>query len=166
LYIERDPQPQKPSTLSDYERKARLAMKNGQIAKGALVTGVIGDDVHVTGIRIMEHALRDAGFKVVSLGIQVFQEDFLNAVIETKADAILVSSLSGHAKILVSGLKDKFIEVGLPSVLLYLGGQLVIGEMRWEQVEKAFKEMGFDRVYPPNTIPEQVIADLHADLKL
>jgi methylaspartate mutase sigma subunit len=141
-------------------------MENGQIPKGTLVTGVIGDDVHVTGIRIMEHALRDAGFKVVSLGIQVFQEDFLNTAIETKADAILVSSLSGHAKILVSGLKGKFIEAGLPNVLLYLGGQLVIGEMKWEEEEKAFKEMGFDRVYPPNTIPEQVIADLHIDLKL
>jgi methanogenic corrinoid protein MtbC1 len=33
-----------------------------------LVTGVIGEDVHIMGIRIVEHALRDAGFKIVSLG--------------------------------------------------------------------------------------------------
>ena len=140
-------------------------MKGSDISKGTLVTGVIGDDVHVTGIRILEHALREAGFKIVSLGIQVSQEEFIHAALETKGDAILVSSLSGHARILVEGLKDKCIEAGLANIRLYLGGQLIIGEMRWEDQEKMFKDMGFDRVYPPEAMPEQVIADLKADLK-
>ena len=141
-------------------------MKVNKTSKGTLVTGVIGDDVHVTGIRILEHALREAGFKIVSLGIQVSQEEFIHAALETKADAILVSSLSGHARILVDGLKDKCIEAGLTDVRLYLGGQLIIGELSWEDQEKMFKEMGFDRVYPPDAMPEQVIADLKTDLKL
>ena len=37
-------------------------------SKGTIVTGVIGDDVHVIGIRLMEYALRQNGFTVVSLG--------------------------------------------------------------------------------------------------
>lgn len=141
-------------------------MGSSEVSKGTLVTGVIGDDVHVTGIRILEHALREAGFKIVSLGIQVSQEEFINAAIETKADAILVSSLSGHARILVDGLKEKCVEAGLKHVRLYLGGQLIIGEMKWEDQERIFKDMGFDRVYSPMAVPEQVIADLKADLKL
>ena len=61
-------------------------MKVDKTSKGTLVTGVIGDDVHVTGIRILEYALREAGFKIVSLGIQVSQVEFVHAALETKAE--------------------------------------------------------------------------------
>ncbi len=132
-------------------------------AKATLVTGVIGDDVHITGIRILEHALRSAGFKVVSLGIQVSPEEFIKAAIETKANAILVSSLGGHAKMWSEGLRDKCIEAGLKDIRLYIGGMLAIGET-WEDTEKAFQKIGFDRAYPPFTMPAPIIADLEADL--
>ena len=128
------------------------------------MTGVIGDDVHVVGIRVLEHALRSAGFKVVALGVQVSQEEFINAAIETKADAIMVSSLSGHAQILTPGFRDKCKEAGLTDILLYLGGQLIIGRAPWENTEAIFKGMGFNRVYPSNTLPRQVITDLQADI--
>lgn len=141
-------------------------MEASENMKGTLVTGVIGEDVHIVGIRVVEHALRGAGFNVVALGVQVSQEEFINAAVETNADAILVSSLSGHAQILVPGLRDKCTEAGLADVLLYLGGQLVIGRATWEDVEKMFKDMGFNRVYPPSVLPPQVITDLEADLSL
>jgi methylaspartate mutase sigma subunit len=134
--------------------------------KGTLVTGVIGEDVHIMGIRIVEHALRQAGFKIVSLGAQVSQEQFIEAAIETNADAILVSSLGGHASILVPGLREKCDEAGLKNILLCLGGQLVIGQSKWEDSEKAFKEMGFNRVYPPDVRLSQVIEELEADCKM
>ncbi|MFC1533864.1 methylaspartate mutase subunit S [Thermodesulfobacteriota bacterium] len=139
-------------------------MTGGKTIKGTLVTGVIGDDVHIVGIRVLEHALRDAGFNVIGLGVQVSQEEFINAAIETDADAILVSSLSGHARILAPGLRDKCTESGLTDIFLYLGGQLVIGEATWEETESMFKDMGFNRVYPPNVLPPQVITDLEADI--
>jgi len=138
-----------------------IAIRN----RGTLVTGVLGEDVHVTGIRILEHALRNAGFIVHSLGIHNTQEDFINAAIETNADAILISSLCGHAKILTEGFKDKCIEVGLENTVLYIGGQLVIHAAEWEEVEKTFKEMGFDRVYKPFVLPAPVINDLLEDIK-
>ena len=138
-------------------------MENSEKPKGVLVTGVIGEDVHIIGIRMMEYVLRKAGFKIVSLGAQVSQEEFIKAAIETKADAILVSSLSGHANILAPGLKEKCLEAGLKDVKLYLGGQLFIGDSRWEDIEQSFKEMGFDRVYPPEAEAEQVIQDLEMD---
>lgn len=135
-------------------------------AKRTVVTGVIAEDVHITGIRILEHALANAGYNVVSLGIHTSQEEFVNAAIETKADAIFVSSLAGHARATASGLKDKCVEAGLKNVRLYIGGMLAVDEPKWEDTEKLFKEMGFDKVYPPSTLPGKVIADLEVDLGL
>jgi methylaspartate mutase sigma subunit len=133
-------------------------------SKGTLVTGVIGEDIHNMGISILEHGLRKAGFKIVSLGVQCPQEEFVHAAIETKADAILVSTLSGHAAVTCSGLREKCVEAGLKDIILYLGGFLVVGEPPWQETEREFKEMGFDRVYPPRTMPSPVIADLEADI--
>ncbi len=132
-------------------------------SKGTLVTGVIGEDVHIMGIRIVEHALRAAGFRIVSLGAQVSQEQYIEAAIETNADAILVSSLGGHAGILVPGLREKCDEAGLKNILLYLGGQLIIGDMKWEDSVKIFTDMGFNRVYPSDVRLSQVIEDLEVD---
>ena len=129
-----------------------------------IVTGVIGEDVHITGIRILEHALKRNGMRVVSLGIHNFDNDFINAAIETKADAILISSLAGHAKMLVRDLRSKCIEAGLKDIILYLGGQLVIEEQQWVDTERLFLDMGFNRVYRPFTLPKPIIADLKKDL--
>jgi methylaspartate mutase sigma subunit len=133
--------------------------------KATLVTGVIGEDVHIVGIRILEHALRSAGYKIVALGAQTPQDEFINAAKETKADAILVSSLSGHANVLVAGFRDKLTEAGMKDVLLYLGGQLIIGEIEWAEVVKIYTGMGFDRVYRPDVEIPQIIQDLETDLK-
>ncbi|MCK4763831.1 MAG: methylaspartate mutase subunit S [Candidatus Aminicenantes bacterium] len=139
-------------------------MANTKSAEGILVTGVIGEDVHVTGIRILEHALINAGLKVHSLGIHNTQEDFIDAAVETKADALLISSLCGHAKLLVEGFRDKCTTAGLDNIRLYIGGQLGIHAEEWEVTEKTFKDIGFDRVYKPFVLPEPVIADIKKDL--
>jgi methylaspartate mutase sigma subunit len=133
--------------------------------KGTLITGVIGEDVHVTGIRILEHALRNADFDVHSLGIHNSQEDFIHAAIETKADAIMISSLCGHAEMLVEGFRQRCVESGLKDIILYIGGQLVIHAIQWDQVEERFKALGFDRVFEPFVLPEPVIAHLESDIK-
>lgn len=129
-----------------------------------IVTGVIGEDVHITGLRILEHALRKGGFNIESLGIHNFDDDFVSAALETNAAAILISSLAGHARLLVGDLRGKCEEAGLKNILLYLGGQLVVEEQEWEETEKMFLDMGFSRVYPPFTAPGPVIEDLKRDL--
>ncbi len=130
-----------------------------------VVTGTIGIDIHSMGLRIIEHTLRKAGFNVVSLGVQVSQEEFIDAARETNSAAILVSSLGGHASLDCDGFTDKVKEAGLGNMLLYLGGNLVVGKSQWPEVEKKFKQMGFDRVYPQTTMPSQIVADLTQDLK-
>ncbi|KYO66708.1 methylaspartate mutase subunit S [Thermovenabulum gondwanense] len=129
-----------------------------------VVLGVIGADCHAVGNKILERALSEAGFNVVNIGVMCSQEEFINATIETNADAILVSSLYGHGEIDCRGLREKCDEAGLKNILLYIGGNLVVGKQDWSDVEKRFKGMGFNRVYPPGTSPEIGIRDLKRDL--
>jgi len=132
--------------------------------KKTIVIGVIGSDCHAVGNKILDHAFTAAGFNVINIGVLSPQEDFINAAIETKAEAILVSSLYGQGEIDCKGLRQKCDEAGLEGITLYVGGNIVVGKQNWPDVEQRFKAMGFDRVYPPGTAPEITIADLKADL--
>ncbi|HBG01298.1 MAG TPA: methylaspartate mutase subunit S [Firmicutes bacterium] len=129
-----------------------------------LILGVIGSDVHAVGNKILEIAFREAGFHVVNLEVLVSQKEFVEAAVETNADAIMVSSLYGHGEIDVRGLRDALIEAGIGDILMYVGGYLVVGSQDWSHVETKFKHLGFDRVYPPSTLPEDVIPTLKDDL--
>lgn len=128
-----------------------------------LVTGVIGSDTHIVGNRILSRALEDAGYHVVSLGALTPAEDFIKAAIETAADAIMVSSLYGQGELDCKGFRDMCIEAGLGEILLYVGGNLVVGKQDWKDVERRFLEMGFDRAFPPGTRTNEVIESLERD---
>ncbi|WP_406547926.1 methylaspartate mutase subunit S [Clostridium ljungdahlii] len=131
-----------------------------------IVLGVIGSDCHAVGNKILDHAITEAGFNVINIGVLSPQEDFINAAIETKADAILVSALYGHGEMDCRGLREKCDESGLKGILIYAGGNLVVGKQKWEDVYNKFKSMGFDRIYPPGTLPEVTINDLKKDLNV
>lgn len=128
-----------------------------------IVTGVIGSDTHIVGNRILSMALEKAGYKVVSLGALTPAPEFIKAAIETNADAILVSSLYGQGELDCRGFRDLCIEAGLDDILLYVGGNLVVGKTPWPEVEKRYMEMGFDRAAPPGTRIETVIDWLGRD---
>lgn len=134
--------------------------------KKKLVLGVIGADVHAVGIRILDFAFTQAGFEVINLGVMVSQEEFINAAIETNADAIVVSSLYGHGELDCRGLREKCIEAGIGDILLYIGGNIVVGKQVFEEVEKRFFKMGFNRVFPPGTDPQEGIRWLKEDLHI
>ncbi len=128
-----------------------------------IVTGVIGSDTHIVGNRILSMALEKTGYKVVSLGALTPAADFIKAAIETNADAILVSSLYGQGELDCRGFRDLCVEAGIENVLLYLGGNLVVGKQAWPDVERRFLEMGFDRAAAPGTRIETVLEWLDRD---
>lgn len=132
--------------------------------RNRIVLGVIGADVHAVGNQILNFAFTDAGFHVVNLGVMVSQEEFIEAAIESAADAIVVSSLYGHGELDCQGFREKCDEAGLKGILLYIGGNIVVGKQPFEEVEKRFLAMGFDRVFGPGTPPEVDIAALKEDL--
>lgn len=113
-----------------------------------IVIGVIGADVHAVGNRIIEYVLTNEGYNVVNIGVLSTQEDFINAAIETNAQMIMVSSLYGHGELDCVGLREKCVEAGIGEILLYVGGNIVVGKQDFETVEKRFKDMGFNRVFP------------------
>ena len=115
-----------------------------------VILGVIGSDCHAVGNKIIENALSREGINVVNLGVMVSQDEFIDAAIETGARAILVSSIYGHGEIDCDGLRGRCIERGLDRILLYVGGNLVIGKREFAEVETLFKGMGYDRVFAPS----------------
>ncbi|AGB37321.1 methylaspartate mutase subunit S [Natronococcus occultus] len=130
-----------------------------------VVLGVIGSDAHVVGITILEQALSAAGFDVVNLGVQTSQEDFAEAAVAHSAEAVLVSSLYGHAEQDCQGFHDVLDDADIDAVT-YIGGNLAVGQDDFEQTRETFEELGFDRVFDSETDPEEAIAALERDLHL
>ena len=131
-----------------------------------VIIGVIGADAHAVGNKIIDLTLQNSGFKVVNLGVMVSQEEFIEAAIETKADAILVSSLYGHGEIDCMGMRQKCDEAGLKGIPLFVGGNLGVGKQNFDDVKVRFEQMGFDFVYPPSTPIEHTIVDLKKTLNI
>ena len=131
-----------------------------------VITGTVGMDAHVIGTKILSRALREAGFNVVEFGILTPPEEFIQAAVETDADAILIDSLYGMAELDVRGFKEKCVEAGLGEVLLYIGGILGVGRHDFKDDEVKFKALGFDRVFPPEADLKAAIGDLWSDLKV
>jgi methylaspartate mutase S subunit len=136
------------------------------MSQPTVITGTVGKDAHVIGTKILSRALRDAGFHVVELGILTPPEEFIKAALDNKADAILMSSLYGMGENDVQGFKENCTKAGLKEVLLYIGGNLGVGRHDFKDDEVKFKNLGFDRVYPPAADVKPAIADLWADLKV
>jgi methylaspartate mutase sigma subunit len=134
-----------------------------QKTQRTLVTGVIGSDTHIVGNRILSMALEKAGYRVITLGALTPAADFVKAAVETAADAIMVSSLYGQGELDCRGFRDLCIEAGLDDILLYVGGNLIVGKHPWPAVEKIFLDMGFDRAAAPGTRVETVIDWLQRD---
>ena len=129
-----------------------------------VVIGVIGDDIHVVGNRIIQLALSEAGFEVFNLLTRNRPEHFAQAALEVNADAVFVSSLNGEGEFWCSDFRSHFVALGIPSVLLYVGGNLVVGRRSQEDVVRLFAQFGFDRVYHQSADIDGAIADLREDL--
>jgi methylaspartate mutase sigma subunit len=133
-------------------------------SRGTLVLGVIGLDVHIIGLKLLAVAFEDAGYRVVNLGVTVTQEEFINAAIETNADAILVSSVYGHAELDCPGLREKCVEAGIGNIPLFIGGNLVVGNRDWNEIEAKFLAMGFDRAFRPGLMPSRAVQSVEAEM--
>lgn len=124
--------------------------------KFTLVIGVIGADCHAVGNKVLDRVFTAHDFRVINLGVMVSQDEYIDAAIETGADAIVVSSIYGHGDIDCLGLRERCIERGIGEVLLYVGGNLVVGKHDFVEVESKFIAMGFDRVFSPSHDLEDV----------
>ncbi|TCS37104.1 methylaspartate mutase subunit S [Reinekea marinisedimentorum] len=112
-----------------------------------VVTGVVGNDIHVVANRLIDLSLRARGFDVFNLGVNTYLEEFFDAAVETGADVILISSLNGEAEGWgreVRAIKSRYKT--LDDIIMMIGGNLVVGSGNAEDIEPRYKNYGFDIV--------------------
>ena len=112
-----------------------------------VVTGVVGNDIHVVANRLIDISLEDRGFEVFNLGVNTYLEEFMDAVIETDADVLLISSLNGEAEGWSRDLQILKNQYNFDDVTFMIGGNLGVGEMDAEELVPKFKNYGFDLVF-------------------
>ncbi len=113
-----------------------------------VVTGVVGNDIHVVANRLIELSLNSRGFEVFNLGVNTYLEEFFDAVVETGADVLLISSLNGEAEGWareVKLLKSKY--KSLDNLVMMIGGNLVVGSASADTIVPKYKKYGFDLVF-------------------
>ncbi|MGO1239591.1 MAG: methylaspartate mutase subunit S, partial [Hafnia alvei] len=104
-----------------------------------IVIGVIGADCHAVGNKVLDRVFTMHDFNVINLGVMVSQDEYIDAAIETGAQAIVVSSIYGHGEVDCIGMRENCIERGIGDILLYVGGNLVIGKHDFCDIETKFK---------------------------
>lgn len=112
-----------------------------------VVTGVVGNDIHVVANRLIDLSLRARGYEVYNLGVNTYLEEFFDAAVETGAEVLLISSLNGEAEGWsreVKAIKSKYKT--LDNVIMMIGGNLVVGTGNAEDIVPRYKNYGFDIV--------------------
>ena len=112
-----------------------------------VVTGVVGNDIHVVANRLIDLSLRARGYEVYNLGVNTHLEEFFDAVVETGSEVLMISSLNGEAEGWgreVRLLKSKY--KNLDDVIMMIGGNLVVGSGDTGEIVARYKNYGFDLV--------------------
>jgi len=113
-----------------------------------VVTGVVGNDIHVVANRLIDISLQARGFEVFNLGVNTYLEEFIDAVVETDADVLLISSLNGEAEGWCRELQFLRAEYELKDVVFMIGGNLSVGEAaNLDEIVPKYKSYGFDLVF-------------------
>jgi methylaspartate mutase sigma subunit len=112
-----------------------------------VVTGVVGNDIHVVANRLIELSLNARGYEVFNLGVNTYLEEFFDAVVETGAEVFMMSSVNGEAEGWsreVKALKSKY--KNLDNLIMMIGGNLVVGTGNADDIVPRYKNYGFDIV--------------------
>ena len=145
--------------------QTNLSKRTPAADRPRIVIGVIGDDIHIVGNRIMQLALEESGCQVFNLRTRNRPEHFCQAALEINAHGIFVSSLNGEGEYWCADFRQGLQAMGLGHILLYVGGNIVVGNRPEPEVVALFKGYGFDRVYHQQPDIDAAIIDLFHDLK-
>ena len=110
-----------------------------------------GLDGHDVGVKVLAHALKDAGFEVVYTGLRKSPEEIIKMAIDNKVDVIGLSILSGTHAIITQRIKDVMIanKLHIPWV--------VGGNIPTQDVETLLK-LGPNAVFPTGTKVDEVVS--------
>jgi len=119
-------------------------------ARRKVLIAKLGLDGHDRGAKVITMALRDAGFRVVYLGVHQSPENLVRVALEEDVEAIGVSILSGSHEELVSDLVRIAREKGVRAPII------VGGVIPPEDIPR-LKEMGVFEVLMPGTPLSKVV---------
>jgi len=128
--------PKKPDLLTDQEIRDYVSLHPLTI-----VAGTVGEDEHSVGLReiidIKHGGIEKYGIKCIYLGTSVPIAKLVDAAIETKADAILLSTIISHDDIHYRNMKkanDYAIEKGVrDKIIMIAGGTQVVPDTAIKQ---------------------------------
>ena len=130
-----------------------------------VVLGVIGNDIHIVGNKVLEQCLREWGYRVLNIGANRTPKEFACAAAESDANAVLIGSLNGEALHWSRSLRTCFEEAGVGDLLIYMGGNLLNTYTDNDKVDKIFADIGINRVFNGyldfNSLIEQLDKDLN-----
>ena len=125
---------------------------HGAMKQHTIVLGVIGSDCHSVGNKILDAFFSEQGYKVVNLGVMVSQDEFINAAIESRADAILVSSLYGHGEIDCEGFRQHAPSAGWAASCSTSAATWWSARRRARRSSRSSRPWGSTAFSPPPTI--------------
>jgi methylmalonyl-CoA mutase, C-terminal domain len=110
-----------------------------------------GLDGHDVGVKVLAHALKDAGFQVVYTGLRKSIEEIVTMGKEKDVDVIGLSILSGTHLILCEKMNEemKATELNIPWVV---GGNIPEGDV------DSLLKIGAIAAFPTGTKVEEVLA--------
>ena len=110
-----------------------------------------GLDGHDRGIKVIAHALRDAGMEVIYTGLRQSPEQIVNAALQEDVQIIGLSILSGAHMTIFPRVLDLMREKEMNDVLLFGGGIIPEDDIR------ALKEHGVSEIFLLGTSTEAII---------
>jgi methylmalonyl-CoA mutase C-terminal domain/subunit len=110
-----------------------------------------GLDGHDRGIKVICHALRDAGMEVIYTGLRQTPEQIVATAAQEDVDVIALSVLSGAHDYLFPRVMELVREKGLKEVLV-LGGGIIP-----EEDIAALKAAGIGEIFGPGTYTRDII---------
>jgi methylaspartate mutase sigma subunit len=140
-----DRYPSRAAALSKHVPFQRINKRSNTAMK--VVTGVVGNDIHVVANRLIDLSLKARGYEVFNLGVNTYLEEFFDACVETGADILLISSLNGEAEGWgreIKSLKSRY--KGLDHLIMMIGGNLTVGTGDPQTIIPKYQKYGFDLV--------------------
>jgi methylmalonyl-CoA mutase C-terminal domain/subunit len=102
-----------------------------------------GLDGHDRGVRVINRALREAGFEVIYTGLHQTPEQIAETTVQEDADAVGLSVLSGAHLTLFARVVEQLRDRGADDVLVFGGGIIPEADI------VALKGMGVAEVFTP-----------------
>ncbi|MBJ78275.1 MAG: cobalamin-dependent protein [Candidatus Marinimicrobia bacterium] len=112
-----------------------------------------GLDGHDVGVKVLAHALREAGFDIFYTGLRKSIEEIVNQAREVNADMIGLSILSGTHVIICQRMQEVLDEEGV-TIPWLVGGNIPLEDL--EMMEGC----GATAIFPTGTKIDEVVTFL------